>query len=73
MRIIIEVKAESRDESVEVLDNGHYLVSVKASRTKGKANQAVCKVLKKYFHKQVTLVSGASSTLKVFEISQDLT
>jgi len=73
MRIIVDVKVESKEESVEILDNGRYLVRVKASRIKGKANHAVLKILKKHFHRQATLVSGASSTRKIFEISEDLT
>jgi len=71
LRITVEVKAESREEKVERLDEGRYLVRVKEPRRKGKANQAVLKVLRKYFGGQVTLVSGVTSTVKIIEISED--
>lgn len=68
MRITIEVKAGSREEGVERLDEGRYLVKVKEPRQKGKANQAVLKLLKKHFGKQARLISGATSTTKIVEI-----
>jgi uncharacterized protein (TIGR00251 family) len=71
LRITVKVKTESREESVEQLDDKSYLVRVKEPRRKGKANQAVIKVLRKHFGSQVTLVSGITSTVKIFEISED--
>ena len=41
---------------------------VKEPRQKGKANQAVLKLLKKHFGKQARLVSGATSTTKIVEL-----
>ena len=38
-RITIDVKAESRDEGVEEIDEGKYLVRVKATRMKGRRMQ----------------------------------
>jgi uncharacterized protein (TIGR00251 family) len=68
MRIIVDVKAESREEGVEKIDDCHYLVRIKEPRKKGKANVAVLKLLKKYLGKQVSLVSGATSTTKIIEV-----
>lgn len=68
MRITVEVKAESREDGVEMLEEGRYLVKVKEPRQKGKANQAVLKLLKKHFGKQARLVSGATSSTKIIEI-----
>jgi uncharacterized protein (TIGR00251 family) len=70
MRIIVDVKAESREESVEEIGEGHYLVRVKEPRKKGKANVAVLKLLKKHLGKQVNLVSGATSTTKIIEVEE---
>ncbi len=70
MRIIVDVKAESREESVEEIGEGHYLVRVKEPRKKGKANVAVLKLLKKHLGKQVALVSGATSTTKIIEVEE---
>lgn len=68
MRITVEVKAGSREDGVEMLEEGRYLVKVKEPRQKGKANQAVLKLLKKHFGKQARLVSGATSSTKIIEI-----
>lgn len=68
MRITVEVKAASRDEGVELIEEGRFLVKVKEPRQKGKANQAVLKILKKHFGKQARLVSGATSTTKIVEL-----
>ena len=68
MKITIEVKTGSKEEGVEVIEEGHYIVKVKEQRQKGKANQAVLKLLKKHFDKQARLVYGATSTTKIVEI-----
>jgi len=68
LRIIVEVKAGARDECVELIEEGRYLVKVKEMRRKGKANQAVLKLLKKFLGKQARLVSGATSTTKIVEL-----
>jgi uncharacterized protein (TIGR00251 family) len=70
MRITVDVKAESREEGVEKISEDHYLVRVREPRKKGKANQAVLKMLKKHLGKQVFLVSGATSTTKIIEVEE---
>jgi uncharacterized protein (TIGR00251 family) len=68
LRITVEVKAGSREEGVELIEEGRYLVKVKEPPKKGKANQAVLKLLKRHFGKQARLVSGATSTTKIIEL-----
>ena len=68
MRITVDVKADSREESVEELGEGHYLVRVKAPRRKGKANAAVLKVLRRHFGRHVEILSGHTSTRKIVEL-----
>jgi uncharacterized protein YggU (UPF0235/DUF167 family) len=70
MRITVEVKAGAREDRVEKTPEGHYLVSVKEQPKKGKANISVTKLLKKHLGKQVMLVSGATSSTKIFEIEE---
>ncbi len=70
MRIIVDVKAESREEGVERIDEGHYLVRIREPRKKGKANVAVLKLLKKHLGKQVSLVSGATSNTKIIDVEE---
>ena len=68
MRIVVEVKAGQREDGVEAVGDSTYLVRVKEPRQKGKANQAVLKILKKHFGRQARLVSGATSTMKIIEL-----
>lgn len=68
MRITVEVKAGSREESVEHLSEERYIVNVREPPRKGKANVAVTKALRRYLGKPVRLVSGATSSIKVFEV-----
>lgn len=71
MKIFVKVKPGSRKEVVEKIDDTHFSVDVKAKAEKGKANQAVIKILAKYFkipRSQVKMVSGVFSRQKVFDI-----
>jgi uncharacterized protein (TIGR00251 family) len=68
LRITVDVKAGSRQESVVEIGADHYLVTVKEPRQKGKANQAVLKILKNHFGRQARLISGATSTTKIVEM-----
>jgi uncharacterized protein (TIGR00251 family) len=67
MRITIDVKTGSREEGVDDLGEGRYLVRVKAPRKKGKANVAVLKVLRRHFGRNAIIVSGHTSTRKIVE------
>lgn len=69
-RITVDVKAGSHEEGVEDLEEGHYLVKVKAPRKKGKANSAVLKLLQKHFGCRATIVSGHISTRKIIELTE---
>lgn len=68
MRITVDVKVESREERVEKLGEGWFLVRVKAPRKKGKANIAVIKLLRRYFDCSVHIVSGFTSSRKIIEL-----
>jgi len=68
LRITVDVKAGAHEETVEKLDDERYRVTVREPRQKGKANQAVLKLLKRHFKRQARLVSGATSTTKIVEL-----
>ena len=68
MIIKVDVKANSREEGVEDMGDGLYLVRVKAPRKKGKANSAVLKLLRRHFGRDATIVSGHRSTRKIIEL-----
>jgi uncharacterized protein (TIGR00251 family) len=68
MRITVDVKAGSKRESVELIEEGHYLVHVRAPPRKGKANAAITKLLRRHLGRPIILVSGHTSNRKVFEV-----
>ena len=70
MIITVDVKPAQREENIEELGENHLLVSVKAPASKGKANKALIKLLKKHFGAQVNLVSGHTSSRKIFEVEE---
>ncbi len=70
MRITVDVKPKSRKDSVEVIEEGHYMVRVRAPASKGKANVAVTKLLKKYLGKPVSIISGHTSSRKIFVVEE---
>ncbi len=81
MRIFVKVKAGSKQNKIEEppqrllqaderLDD-YYTVYVKEPPVEGKANDAVIRVIAEHFdlpRSHVTLISGAVSKIKVFEI-----
>ena len=69
MRIIIKVKPNSREETIEEISPGKFVVSVKEPPVQGRANMAIIKVLQEYFHtKNVRIISGWTSRNKVIEV-----
>ena len=70
MRITVDVKAGSNRDSVEFIEDGHYMVHVKAPPRKGKANAAIVKLLRRHLGRPVTLVSGRTSNRKIFEVQE---
>lgn len=68
VRIIVDVKTDSKEESLEKVGDGLYLVRVKAPRRKGKANAAVLKVLRRHFGRPARIISGHTATRKVIEL-----
>ena len=50
MEARIKVAAGARKEYVEELPDGRYLVSVRAPKKGGRANQRVCELLAEHFN-----------------------
>ena len=72
MRVLrIQVKPRSRVEELVALADGSYVARVKAPPVDGKANAAVLELVARHFgvrKAQVTLKSGASSRIKLFQL-----
>jgi uncharacterized protein (TIGR00251 family) len=70
MIITVDVKTGQHEEYIQQLEKNHYMIKVKTHAIKGKANKAVIKLLKNHFGQQVFLVTGHSSSRKIFEIEE---
>jgi len=71
MRISVRAKARASKVSVKKLKDNSYTVSVTEPAEDGKANRGVIRALAKYFkisQSSVSLVSGHSAHVKIFEI-----
>jgi uncharacterized protein len=72
MRILVKVKVNARHETVEKVRDGYYEVAVKAKAVGGQANEAVVKVVAKYFKvslSQVRIVIGKTNQEKMVEVN----
>jgi len=71
MKIFVKAKPRSKAEKVEKISETDFVVSVKEPPIKGKANEAICRVLAKYFKvrlAQVIIKTGHTSRNKIIEI-----
>jgi len=72
MKISIKVKTKAREEKVERLGENNFTVFVKALPIEGRANDAIIKLLAKYFKtskSSIEIVSGHKSKNKIVEIA----
>ncbi len=76
---MVKAKTRAKEDKVEapaqkLFSDGkeeYYKVSVKEPPVEGKANKAIIKLLAKHFkvsQSEISLISGASSKIKTFEI-----
>jgi len=71
MKISVNVKPNSRENSVMIKENGSYLVRVTCPPEHGKANEKVIELLSKKLRiakSKITLLQGNINQLKLFEI-----
>jgi hypothetical protein len=70
--IRVKVKPNSRESTVEELEDGSFFVKLRAQPTDGKANAELIAVLAKHFNvpkAAVIIKSGAGSRIKLVSIS----
>ncbi len=71
MKISVQVKPNSKHDSVEELTDGTLLIRVNAPPNDNKANLRVIEILSKYFKvpkSKINLYKGPKSKSKIFEI-----
>jgi uncharacterized protein (TIGR00251 family) len=71
MKISIRVKPNSRENKIEKIGEGAFLVRVSAPAKEGKANKAVIELLSEYFNvpkSNVAIKSGHKNKIKLINI-----
>lgn len=71
MKIKVQVKPQSKSESVQVNNEGVLVVKVNALPVDGEANKKVIEALAKYYKRPkstIRLLKGHKSKLKTFEL-----
>ena len=71
MRIFVTAKPNAREDKVEKIDQGHFIVWTTEPPVKGQANFAIIKLLAEYLKTprlNIQIISGRVSKNKVFEI-----
>lgn len=70
MRIFVKVKPKAKKNEIKRIDDINFVVSVGEVPEKGKANQAVIKLIAGYFgvsQSMVSIVFGTTSRNKIIE------
>jgi len=71
MKIFVKAKPSAKEEKIKKVSETNFIVWVKESPIKGKANAAIVEVIAGHFNvtpSQVHLLAGSSSRQKIFEI-----
>jgi uncharacterized protein (TIGR00251 family) len=69
MKISIKLHPNSSQEKIEEIEKDkEYEVWIKEKPIDGKANIELAKILKKYFKKNVKIISGFTSRKKIVEV-----
>ena len=71
MKIVVNVKPNSKQDTVEKISESEYVVRVKAPPKEGRANEAVIKLLSGYFkmpRSMINILHGEGGKKKLVEI-----
>jgi uncharacterized protein len=73
MRIYVKVIPRAGKNEVLKISDGEYKVKVTAPPEKGKANEAVIKILANYFDlpkSSLNIIAGKSARIKIIDVEQ---
>ncbi|MEK6925951.1 MAG: DUF167 domain-containing protein [Nanoarchaeota archaeon] len=69
MKIKVKVKPKSGRQEVEKISEKEYFVYLKSSPEENKANVELCKLLQRYFKREVRIKSGYANRNKIIEVT----
>jgi len=71
MKFFVKAKPDSYNDKVEKIDDMHFVVETREPPIRGRANQAIIRLLADYFKIpafKIRLIRGAREKSKIFEI-----
>jgi len=74
MKIKVKVKPNAKQQKIEVIDDGSWLIHLRSAPMDGKANRELIKLLAKHFNVtqgDILIKMGLNSRDKIIEIYQD--
>lgn len=72
MKIKIKVHSNSSREKINKLSDVNYEIWIKEKPIEGRANVYIEKLFKKYMGKNIKIISGFSSNIKILEIEDEI-
>ena len=73
-KIVVEAKPGAKENKVQSLNPDHFKVFVTERPEKGKANEALVRILADYFHipkSKIQILRGETSKKKLIQIDSD--
>jgi len=71
MKIKAKIKLKAKEEKCEKIGENNFVIFVKNAPIEGRANEAIIKILAKYFNVaklRIKIISGLKSRQKIIEI-----
>lgn len=71
MKIFVKVKTGARENKIESIGNGHFVISVKTRPIRSRANFAVERLIADHFGiplSQIKIISGHTAKNKIIDI-----
>lgn len=71
MKISVKIRPNSKIEKVEKVNEGEFVLSVKAPAKEGRANEAALRLLSEYFalpKSSINILKGHTSRNKIMEL-----
>ncbi|MBI3623715.1 DUF167 domain-containing protein [Candidatus Pacearchaeota archaeon] len=68
MIIKVKVKPNSGKQNIELISENNYLANLKSIPENNKANVELCKLLQRYFKREVRIKRGLNTKNKIVEV-----
>lgn len=72
MKIFVKAKTKAKNDELQKISENTFLAKVREAPERGRANQAIIKLLSEYFktpRQNIRIISGETSKTKMIEIN----